>query len=101
MEPHFWKLVTLSRRAMAARRSFPGGSPLGHTGRSINRATAAYAKHGASHKSVLKLREDMAAIFVTFKLPLPLTDVLVKNLRDVLASIKEEGLKAIAMVGDR
>jgi RNA polymerase primary sigma factor len=49
----------------------------------------AYAKYGASHKSVLKLREDMAAVFVTFKLPLPLTDVLVKNLRDVLASIKE------------
>ncbi|HEY5780959.1 MAG TPA: RNA polymerase sigma factor RpoD [Lysobacter sp.] len=49
----------------------------------------AYAKYGASHKSVLKLREDMAAVFVTLKLPLPLTDVLVRNLRDVLAKIKE------------
>ncbi|HEY0504763.1 MAG TPA: RNA polymerase sigma factor RpoD, partial [Lysobacter sp.] len=49
----------------------------------------AYAKHGPAHKSVLKLREDMAAVFVTFKLPLPLTDVLVKNLRDVVNSIKE------------
>ncbi len=50
----------------------------------------AYAKHGPEHKSVLKLREDMAAVFVTFKLPLPLTDVLVKNLRDVVNSIKEK-----------
>ncbi|MDR7135526.1 RNA polymerase primary sigma factor [Lysobacter niastensis] len=49
----------------------------------------AYTKYGASHKSVLKLREDMAAVFVTLKLPLPLTDVLVRNLRDVLAKIKE------------
>ncbi|MDI9238380.1 RNA polymerase sigma factor RpoD [Lysobacter sp. LF1] len=49
----------------------------------------AYAKHGPQHKSVLKLREDMAAVFVTFKLPLPLTDVLVKGLRDVVNKIKE------------
>ncbi|GAA5068627.1 RNA polymerase sigma factor RpoD [Lysobacter panacisoli] len=49
----------------------------------------AYAKHGPAHKSVLKLREDMAAVFVTFKLPLPLTDVLVKNLRDVVNRIKD------------
>ncbi|HZX75892.1 RNA polymerase sigma factor RpoD, partial [Lysobacter sp.] len=49
----------------------------------------AYAKHGPAHKSVLKLREDMAAVFVTFKLPLPLTDVLVKNLRDVVNQIKD------------
>jgi RNA polymerase primary sigma factor len=49
----------------------------------------AYAKHGPAHKSVLKLREDMAAVFVTFKLPLPLTDVLVKNLREVVNQIKD------------
>lgn len=49
----------------------------------------AYAKHGPAHKSVLKLREDMAAVFVTFKLPLPLTDVLVRGLRDVVNKIKE------------
>ncbi|MDQ3206638.1 MAG: RNA polymerase sigma factor RpoD [Pseudomonadota bacterium] len=47
-----------------------------------------YAKHGPSHKSVVKLREDMAEIFVTLKLPLPLTDVLVRNLREVVASLK-------------
>ncbi|MDR0184277.1 RNA polymerase sigma factor RpoD [Lysobacter arvi] len=49
----------------------------------------AHAKHGAAHKSVLKLREDMAAVFVTFKLPLPLTDVLVRNLREVVNGIKD------------
>ncbi len=49
----------------------------------------AYAKHGAEHKLVTKAREDIAAIFVTLKLPLPLTDVLVKQLRDVQNHIKD------------
>ncbi|WP_147653517.1 RNA polymerase sigma factor RpoD [Vulcaniibacterium gelatinicum] len=49
----------------------------------------AYAKHGPSHKSVVKLREEMAEQFMTFKLPLPLTDTLVKKLRDVVGEIKE------------
>ncbi|HVJ36869.1 MAG TPA: RNA polymerase sigma factor RpoD [Stenotrophomonas sp.] len=49
----------------------------------------AHAKYGAEHKNVTKLREDVAAIFVTLKLPLPLTDVLVKQLRDVQNSIKD------------
>jgi len=49
----------------------------------------AYAKHGAEHKTVTKLREDIAAVFTTLKLPLPLTDVLVKQLRDVQNSIKD------------
>ncbi|MGH8072789.1 MAG: sigma-70 family RNA polymerase sigma factor, partial [Lysobacter sp.] len=48
----------------------------------------AYAKHGPSHKSVVKLREDMAEIFVTLKLPLPLTDTLVRNMRDTVAELK-------------
>ncbi|HRN61272.1 MAG TPA: RNA polymerase sigma factor region1.1 domain-containing protein, partial [Luteimonas sp.] len=48
-----------------------------------------YAKNGPSAKPVLKLREEMAEIFVTFKLPLPLTDVLVKKLRDVVGEIKD------------
>jgi RNA polymerase primary sigma factor len=48
-----------------------------------------YAKNGAEAKPVLKLREEMAAIFTTFKLPLPLTDVLVKKLRDVVGEIKD------------
>ena len=49
----------------------------------------AHAKYGAEHKNVTKLREDVAAIFVTLKLPLPLTDVLVRQLREVQTSIKD------------
>ncbi|TYT25957.1 RNA polymerase sigma factor RpoD [Luteimonas viscosa] len=48
-----------------------------------------YAKNGAEAKPVLKLREEMAEIFVTLKLPLPLTDVLVRKLRDVVGEIKD------------
>jgi RNA polymerase primary sigma factor len=48
-----------------------------------------YAKNGPGAKPVLKLREEMAAQFVTFKLPLPLTDALVKKLRDVVGEIKD------------
>jgi RNA polymerase primary sigma factor len=47
-----------------------------------------YAKNGATAKPVAKLRDDMAAIFVDLKLPLPLTDTLVRKLRDVVAEIK-------------
>jgi len=57
----------------------------------------AHAKHGPTHKSVLKLREEMAEVFVTFKLPLPLTDVLVKNLRDVQAKVKEHERRILDM----
>ncbi|WP_298576185.1 RNA polymerase sigma factor RpoD [uncultured Luteimonas sp.] len=49
----------------------------------------AYAKSGAEAKPVLKLREEMAEIFTTFKLPLPLTDTLVRKLRDVVGQIKD------------
>ncbi|HSM11949.1 MAG TPA: sigma-70 family RNA polymerase sigma factor, partial [Lysobacter sp.] len=48
----------------------------------------AYAKYGADHKTVVKLREDMAAVFVNLKLPLPLTDRLVRNLRETMADLK-------------
>ncbi|KAF1714120.1 RNA polymerase sigma factor RpoD [Pseudoxanthomonas sangjuensis] len=48
-----------------------------------------YAKNGPGHKAVAKLREEMAEVFVTLKLPLALTDALVKKVRDVLAQIKE------------
>ncbi len=48
-----------------------------------------YAKNGAAHKAVAKLRGEMADIFVTLKLPLPLTDSLVRQVRDVLNQIKE------------
>ncbi|MCA0393296.1 MAG: RNA polymerase sigma factor RpoD [Proteobacteria bacterium] len=48
-----------------------------------------YAKNGAAAKPVLKLREEMAEVFVTLKLPLPLTDTLVRKLRDVVGEIKD------------
>jgi len=48
-----------------------------------------YAKHGPEAKQALKLREEMSALFMTLKLPLPLVDVLVKKVRDVLNDIKD------------
>ena len=48
-----------------------------------------YAKNGAASKQAAKLREEMANLFVTFKLPLPLVDVLVRKLREVLGEIKD------------
>ena len=55
----------------------------------------AYAKNGPSHKTVLKAREDMAAVFVTLKLPLALTDSLVRNLREVVGKIKDHERKIL------
>src|SRR5690554_2263940 len=49
----------------------------------------AVAKNGPTAKQALKLREEMAATFISFKLPLPLTDVLVRKLRDVAGEIKD------------
>jgi len=48
-----------------------------------------YAKNGPAAKPVLKLREEMAEVFTTLKLPLPLTDTLVRKLRDVVGEIKD------------
>ena len=48
----------------------------------------AHAKHGSEHASVIKLREEMAAAFVIFKLPLPFVDVLVKRLRDAANEVR-------------
>ncbi len=49
----------------------------------------AYAKQGPANKAVAKMREEMAELFVTLKLPLPLTDTLVRKLREVLGQVKE------------
>ncbi|MDR7099917.1 RNA polymerase primary sigma factor [Lysobacter niabensis] len=62
---------------------------MGKIAEAYGRFEKAYAKHGPSHKSVLKAREEMAEVFVTLKLPLGLTDTLVRNLRDVQNKIKE------------
>ncbi|MCO5055467.1 RNA polymerase sigma factor RpoD [Thermomonas sp.] len=53
------------------------------------RFVKAVAKGGPEAKAALKARADMAATFVTLKLPLPLTDLLVNNLRDVVGKVKE------------
>jgi RNA polymerase primary sigma factor len=49
----------------------------------------AYTKQGPANKALAKLREEMAEQFMTLKLPLPLTDTLVRKLRDVLGQVKE------------
>ncbi|MDZ3798339.1 MAG: RNA polymerase sigma factor RpoD [Xanthomonadales bacterium] len=49
----------------------------------------ANAKSGPQAKNVVKMRAEMAELFVTFKLPLPLTDTLVRKLRDVMGEVKE------------
>ncbi|MEN1972839.1 RNA polymerase sigma factor RpoD [Luteimonas sp. MJ204] len=49
----------------------------------------AVAKGGPTAKAALKLREEMAETFTSLKLPLPLTDVLVRQLRDVVGEIKD------------
>ncbi|HHW4678266.1 MAG TPA: RNA polymerase sigma factor RpoD [Xylella sp.] len=55
----------------------------------------AYAKHGPGNKVVAKLRGDIAAIFVTFKLPLPLTDVLVQQLQSLVNALKDHERKVL------
>ena len=48
-----------------------------------------YAKSGADNKTAVKLRAEMAEVFVTLKLPLALTDTLVRKQREVLQQIKD------------
>jgi RNA polymerase primary sigma factor len=49
----------------------------------------AHAKYGQDHKSVVRLREQMAEQFMAFKMPLPLTEMLVRKLREVVGEIKD------------
>jgi RNA polymerase primary sigma factor len=74
----------------------PTGPDPAEVARRMEEMGAAYAKfqktvakNGPTAKQALKLREEMAATFTSFKLPLPLTDVLVKKLRDVVGEIKD------------
>ena len=48
-----------------------------------------YAKNGADNKVAAKLRAEMADVFVTLKLPLALTDTLVRKLREVVQQMKD------------
>ncbi|KAF1716546.1 RNA polymerase sigma factor RpoD [Pseudoxanthomonas yeongjuensis] len=48
-----------------------------------------YSKSGADNKTAVKLRAEMAEVFVTLKLPLALTDTLVRKQREVVQQIKD------------
>ena len=58
-------------------------------GAAYARFEKACAKGGPAAKAALKAREEIAAIFVSLKLPLPLTDALVKRLREAVNQVKE------------
>src|SRR5690554_109870 len=80
----------------AAEEAGPTGPDPAEVARRMEEMGAAYAKfqkavakNGPTAKPALKLREEMAATFTSFKLPLPLTDVLVRKLRDVVSEIKD------------
>src|SRR5690554_4917911 len=80
----------------AAEDTGPTGPDPAEVARRMEEMGAAYAKfqktvakNGPTAKPALKLREEMAATFTSFKLPLPLTDVLVRKLRDVVSEIKD------------
>ncbi|MCK7592432.1 RNA polymerase sigma factor RpoD [Pseudomarimonas salicorniae] len=47
-----------------------------------------HAKYGATDKKAVKLREEMAAEFLGFKMPIPLVDSLVRKMRDVVNSLR-------------
>ncbi len=49
----------------------------------------AHAKGGPGAKPTQKAREEISEIFLTLKLPLPLTDALMKKLRDSVGQMKE------------
>ncbi|MFL6587566.1 MAG: RNA polymerase sigma factor RpoD [Luteimonas sp.] len=55
----------------------------------FNKFQKSYAKNGATAKASIKLRAEMADVFMTFKLPLPLTDLLVRKLREVVSELKD------------
>ena len=46
------------------------------------------AKYGSDDRKVIKSRQEMAELFLSFKLPIPLVDSLVRKLRDVVTSIR-------------
>ncbi|WP_133479522.1 RNA polymerase sigma factor RpoD [Cognatilysobacter segetis] len=64
-------------------------SRMGALGELYAKFEKSHAKNGPDHKTTKKIREEMAEIFVTLKLPLNLTDALVRNLRESVAKVKE------------
>jgi RNA polymerase primary sigma factor len=47
-----------------------------------------HAKVGATDRKSVKLREEMAAEFLGFKMPIPLVDSLVRKMREVVNSVR-------------
>ncbi len=71
----------------------PTGPDPEEVARRMEQLASDFAKFKKAHakgdaKAMAKLREELSATLVTLKLPLPLTDLLVKQLRDVMTSIK-------------
>ena len=71
----------------------PTGPDPEEVARRMEQLASDFAKFRKAHakgdaKAMAKLREELSATLVTLKLPLPLTDLLVKQLRDVMTSIK-------------
>jgi RNA polymerase primary sigma factor len=48
-----------------------------------------HAKHGSSHKSVVKIRDDMAQIFLTIKFPARMVDHLIDRLRYTVSQTRD------------
>jgi len=58
----------------------------------------AYTTHGAGSDPARQAREELAAVFATFRLPLPLTDALVRQLREVVNQVKAHEKRIMDLV---
>ncbi|HBK54973.1 MAG TPA: RNA polymerase sigma factor RpoD, partial [Xanthomonadales bacterium] len=56
-----------------------------------------YGKYGPSERRVVKLREEMADLLVTLKMPPALTETLIRKLRDVVGAIKEHERRVLEL----
>ena len=57
----------------------------------------AYVKQGPMGKDALRLREEMAATFITFKLPMGEMDALLRNMHGVLIKIREHERRVLEL----
>ncbi|MDZ4349749.1 MAG: RNA polymerase sigma factor RpoD [Xanthomonadaceae bacterium] len=57
----------------------------------------AHAKYGPNERRVIKLREEMADLFVTIKLPPAMIDLLIRKLREVVGGIKEHERRVLEL----
>jgi len=73
-------------------------SRMGELAAAAEKFQSAYDQHGAASEPVSKAREEMAAVFATFRLPLPLTDTLVRQLRDVVNRVKAHERRIMDLV---